>query len=195
MSKRASAQEQTSLAAHRDKLLDVAGAAIDHGLEHGRPPRLDPSAYDAALQAHRAAFVTLLDGNGELRGCIGSIEAQRPLVADVAANAFAAAFQDPRFPPLTRAERDQVTCKLSVLTPPEPMAFDDEGDLLRQLAPGVDGVLIEAGRHRGTLLPQVWDHIADPTEFWLTVKRKAGLAPDAWPEDLRVYRYRTEQID
>ncbi len=181
-------------AAFADDLLGLAHAAIDHGLAHGEPPRVDLARLDPALHAERATFVTLLDGQGGLRGCIGSIEAHRPIALDVSANAFAAAFQDPRFPPLTAAERPDLQCKLSVLTPLEPIAFSDEADLINQLVPGEDGVLIEAGERRGTLLPQVWSDLPDPQAFWRTLKRKAGLGVEEWPANLRAYRYRAESI-
>lgn len=185
---------ETDLQAHGAHLLGVAESAIDHGLAEGRAPTLDPGRHPDALQVRRAAFVTLLDRDGRLRGCIGSIEAWRPLVEDVSANAFAAAFEDPRFQPLAPAERPGLQCKLSVLTPPEPLAFTDEADLVRQIEPGTDGVLLVAGDCRGTLLPAVWEQIPDPFDFWRTVKRKAGLAADAFPNDLGVYRYRAETV-
>ncbi|PSQ93412.1 MAG: AmmeMemoRadiSam system protein A, partial [Proteobacteria bacterium SW_6_67_9] len=163
-------------------------------LAHGTPPEVDLRRLDPALQAERATFVTLLDGQGGLRGCIGSIEANRPIALDVSAHAFAAAFQDPRFPPLTRAEHGDIQCKLSVLTPLEAIDFTDEADLIRQLEPGADGVLIEAGERRGTLLPQVWSDLPEPKAFWQTLKRKADLGDNEWPRDLRAYRYRAESL-
>ena len=182
------------LSAHADALVELAGRSIDHGLVHGTPAPVDLAGIAPALRAERAAFVTLFDAAGELRGCIGSIEAHRPLAEDVSENAFAAAFRDPRFPPLTPAERPGLVCKLSVLTPPEPMAFTDEADLVRRIQPGVDGLLIECDAGRGTLLPAVWEHLPAPADFWMTLKRKAGLAPDAFPGDLAVYRYRAESL-
>lgn len=186
--------EASPLQAYADELLAIATAAIDHGLAHGAPPGVDVAAHPPALQAERATFVTLLDAGGALRGCVGSIEAERPLVADVSANAFAAAFHDPRFAPLAAAERPGLACRLSVLTPAEPIEFGDEAELLARLEPGVDGVLLEAGARRGTFLPAVWEQIPDPAEFWRTLKSKAGLDPDAFPDDLVVYRYRAESI-
>jgi AmmeMemoRadiSam system protein A len=183
-----------SLAAHADELIALAEAAIDHGLVHGRPPAVDEAGYDTALLAHRAAFVTLFDRAGELRGCMGSIEAYRPLVAEVSGNAFAAAFRDPRFLPLMAHERDGLACKLSVLSPPEPVAFSDEAELVAGLRPGVDGVILESGDCRGTFLPAVWEHIPDPVAFWRELKRKAGLPGNGLPEDLVVWRYEAESL-
>ena len=181
-------------AAYSDELLAAARRSIEHGLARGTPPPLEITAHPPALQRERASFVTLLDGGGRLRGCIGSIEARRPLIADVSENAFSAAFEDPRFPALTPAEYRAIEIKLALLTPPEPIAFHDEDDLVAGLRPGEDGVMLIAGEHRGTLLPAVWEQIPDAREFWQTVKRKAGLARGDWPADMQVYRYRTETI-
>ena len=179
---------------HGRDLIAVAERAIDHGLAHGTPPGVEIDRWPETLRAERASFVTLVAANGSLRGCIGTIEPHRPLVADINANAFAAAFEDPRFPPLRAGEREGLTCELSILTPPEPMTFTDEADLVQRLQPGIDGVLIEAGDRRGTLLPAVWEQLPDPVEFWRTLKAKAGIARDMLPHDLAVYRYRAEHI-
>lgn len=183
-----------ALQSHGPDLIALAERAIDHGLTHGTPPTVDMDGWPEPLREERASFVTLLTADGRLRGCIGTIEARRPLVADINANAFAAAFEDPRFPPLRPAERADLSCELSILTPPEPMEFADEADLVQRLRPGVDGVLIEAGTRRGTLLPAVWEQLPDPVEFWQTLKRKAGIAQGMLPEDLIVYRYHAEHI-
>ena len=179
---------------HGRDLIGLAERAIDHGLACGTRPAVEVERWPQPLRAERASFVTLRSADGSLRGCIGTIEPRRPLVADINANAFAAAFEDPRFPPLRANERPGLSCELSILTPPELMTFTDEADLVQRLQPGVDGVLIEAGERRGTLLPAVWDQLPDPVEFWRTLKAKAGIAPDMLPEDLAVYRYRAEHI-
>lgn len=174
-------------------LLRVARASINHGLEHQRPLAVDPADFPAPLQQPRASFVTLtLDGM--LRGCIGSLEAQRPLVADVACNAYAAAFQDPRFPPLTGPERDNIRIQISVLGKPVPMTFYSESDLVRQLRPRKDGLIIEDGVRRGTFLPSVWESLPEPREFLCQLKLKAGLSENYWSDTLRVYRYTTESF-
>jgi len=183
-----------ALAAHAGALIALAETAIDHGLRHGRPPLIDPSLYPPTLQEPRAAFVTLFDRFGELRGCIGNVEAYRPLALEVSANAFAAAFRDPRFPPLMAREREGLACKLSVLTPPEPVEFADETELVAGLRPGLDGLLIESGDCRGTFLPAVWENIPEPGNFWRELKRKAGLPGDECPRDLLVWRYETESV-
>lgn len=183
-----------SFEAHGEELLALADAAIDYGLVHGCPPLIETAAYPPALQAHRAAFVTLLDERGELRGCTGTIEPHRPLALEVSADAFNAAFRDPRFLPLTAAEREGLACKLSILTPPEPFRFDDEAELVAQLRPGVDGVAVEGESGHGTFLPAVWEHFPDPVEFWLALKQKAGLPLDGLPGGVGVFRYEAVEL-
>ncbi|WP_425482469.1 AmmeMemoRadiSam system protein A [Allochromatium palmeri] len=180
-------------ATERTALLDIAARSITHGLAHQRPLDLDPHDYPEPLRAIRATFVTLEHGEN-LRGCIGVLEAFRPLVVDVARNAFAAAFEDPRFPPLRAAEYPELTLKLSVLTPAEPLAFDSEADLLAQIRPGVDGLILSDRRHRGTFLPSVWEQLPNPHDFLEHLKRKAGLPMGYWSDSLRVDRYRTESF-
>lgn len=182
-----------SLHPYRDQLLDLAESVLDAGLSQGRPPDPDPAAYPEPLREERATFVTLRSG-GQLRGCIGSVEARRPLVADVSRNAYAAAFEDPRFPPLTREERTAVDIKLEILTPMEPISFETEEELLARLEPGRDGLLLEAGARRGTFLPTVWESLPDPESFWTHLKRKAGLTGDFFSPEMVVWRYRTEVL-
>lgn len=179
--------------AQRATLLDVARRSIEHGLQTGRPLVVSASEYHPALKAMRASFVTL-QLRGQLRGCIGHLEAVQPLVVDVAENAFAAAFRDPRFAPLSRAEWPAVEIHLSILSPPEPLQFTDEADLIGQLQPGVDGLILRDGRSRGTFLPSVWEGLPDPVDFLTQLKRKAGLAANHWSEHIQVFRYRTESF-
>ncbi|MDR1512461.1 MAG: AmmeMemoRadiSam system protein A [Propionibacteriaceae bacterium] len=146
------------------------------------PPRAD------WLEAEGAAFVTLTIG-GALRGCIGSLEAYRPLGDDVADNARAAAFRDPRFPALSEPELERCAVEVSVLDAPEPMGFESEADALAQLRPGVDGVILADGRRRATFLPQVWESLPGPAEFMGQLKRKAGLRADHWGPGVRLWRY------
>jgi AmmeMemoRadiSam system protein A len=140
------------------------------------------------LQTNGACFVTLSQ-QGELRGCIGSLEARRPLLADVKANALAAAFQDSRFSPLEAHELDHTEIEVSLLSPMQAMPFSSERDVLDRLQPGIDGVLLEFGRHRGTFLPQVWEQLPLAQDFMMRLKRKAGLPHDFWAQDIRLYRY------
>ncbi len=177
-------------AAQKQALLELARASIAHGLDHGTPLPVDPEAYDGRLREAGAAFVTL-HLSGRLRGCIGSLEARRPLVVDVAHNAFAAAFSDPRFPPLTRPELERVEIEISILNPAEPIEAESEEALLEQLRPGTDGLILEEGPYRATFLPTVWESLPDPRDFLAQLKLKAGLPPHHWSPTLRFWRYTT----
>nr|VFK34626.1 MAG: hypothetical protein BECKMB1821I_GA0114274_10781 [Candidatus Kentron sp. MB]VFK76831.1 MAG: hypothetical protein BECKMB1821H_GA0114242_10781 [Candidatus Kentron sp. MB] len=177
----------------RETLLRVARDSIAHGLAHNAPSPIDSSAFSASLREKRATFVTLEKG-GQLRGCIGSLRATHSLVEDIAKNAFNAAFEDPRFPGLGQEEQGDITIKLSLLTPPEAMRFQSEADLIAQLRPGVDGLILTAGPRRATFLPAVWESLPEPTQFLRHLKQKAGLAPDAWPENIAFSRYVAQQI-
>src|SRR2546423_3973150 len=150
-------------------LIAIARAAIEPNLFGSTP------SFDAPwLRQAGATFVTLMK-DGALRGCIGSLEASRPLGTDVAKNAVAAAFRDPRFPPVMPDEWPSVRLEVSLLSPPKPMRFADEADLLAQLRPGEDGVILEAEGRRATYLPQVWESIPDKRLFMRELARKAGL--------------------
>ncbi len=144
------------------------------------------------LEAKGAVFVTLTQG-GELRGCIGTLEAHRSLGADLEENACLAAFHDPRFAPLTREELPRTRVEVSVLSAPEPMTFRDEQDALGQLRPGSDGVILEYGHHRSTFLPQVWEQLPEPRQFMAHLKQKAGLSADFWAPGVRLSRYTVEK--
>ena len=148
--------------------------------------------HPAWLDAPGAVFVTLTQAS-QLRGCIGSLEAHRSLAEDVQANARAAAFADPRFAPLRREELARTRIEVSLLSAPTAMDFRDEADALAQLRPGIDGVILEAGWHRATFLPQVWEQLPDPRQFIAHLKAKAGLPANAWPADIRLSRYTVEK--
>jgi hypothetical protein len=190
MVRMSSNEVHAELGAERETLLALARQSIEHGVHHGVAPTIDLSRYATLLQQPGACFVTLLL-NDELRGCIGSLVAHRPLAKDVIDNAFAAAFQDPRFSPLTPREFSRIHIHLSILTPAQPLTFGSEEDLLRQIRPGVDGLILEDKEHRGTFLPSVWEQLPTTTEFWRHLKRKAGLPEHYWSSTLRVQRYET----
>lgn len=177
----------------QSQLLALARQSIVHGLETGRPLPVNLDDYPAALRQIRATFVTLERG-GRLRGCIGMLEAVRPLAQDVAENAFAAAFRDPRFPPLSNGELAGLDLHISVLNPATAMSFDSEAALIAQLRPGVDGVILQEGGRRGTFLPAVWDDLPDPKQFLQHLKQKAGLPTNYWSETIKAYRYTTEMF-
>lgn len=168
-------------------LLEAARARLEAELRPDRPNLWAPPD-EGWLYEHRATFVTLTQVD-ELRGCVGSIEAVRPLLEDVRHNAIAAAFRDPRFSPLTAAELDGVEVEVTVLSPLEPMEFDGEDDARARLRPGVDGVVLRWGAHRATFLPQVWESLPTPEAFLSSLKRKAGLAPDFWDSGVELECY------
>jgi AmmeMemoRadiSam system protein B/AmmeMemoRadiSam system protein A len=140
-----------------------------------------------------ATFVTLTK-DGQLRGCIGSLEAARPLAMDVAENALGAAFRDPRFPRLAAEEWPRCQIEVSLLSAPKRIEFADEADLLAQLEPGVDGVILEADGCRATFLPQVWEALPDKRAFLGELVKKAGLPADTRLGRCRVSRYRVEKF-
>ena len=142
----------------------------------------------AELAEPAATFVTLTQ-NGRLRGCVGSLEAHRPLADDVAENAVAAAFRDRRFAPLSARELPRTRVEVSLLTPPEPFPVCSEADALARLRPGIDGLILNCGHRRATFLPQVWESLTDPRQFLAELKLKAGLPADFWDEQLTLARY------
>ena len=165
-------------------LLPIARAAISRALNV--PRAADETA--PWLVEHGACFVTLTQ-HGQLRGCIGSLQAHRPLLDDVKSNAVAAALRDPRFAPLNAEELDITRIEISLLSASVVMDIRDEADALAQLRPGVDGVILEYGRHCSTFLPQVWEQLPQPRQFMTHLKRKAGLPDDFWAEGVRLSRY------
>jgi len=165
-------------------LLRLARASISTAL--GR--QAESTEDTLGLHEPGACFVTLTQ-HGQLRGCIGSLQAHRSLLADVQANAVAAALQDTRFAPLSLAELDQTDIEVSVLSPMHPMVFVDETDALAQLRPGVDGVVFAFGHHRSTFLPQVWEQLPQARDFMAQLKRKAGLPADFWDAGVHLQRY------
>ncbi len=171
-------------------LRQVAQDSIHYGLQHHKPLPVNLSDYNEPLTTQGASFVTL-NLNHQLRGCIGALEAYQPLVKDVADHAFAAAFQDPRFPPVTVDEEQHLELHISVLSKPVPIEFSDEEDLLTKIKPDIDGLILEDNYHKGTFLPSVWEQLTTPREFLNHLKLKAGLRQDDWNEDIRIYRYHT----
>jgi hypothetical protein len=165
------------LAPHAADMIAVARSSIRYGLASRTPRPVSLADFSPALGEPMASFVTLRIGR-DLRGCVGTAFACRPLVEDLSHNAFMAAFQDPRFPPLAAAEFDATGVEVSVLGPPAPFPFEDEDDLLTKLVPGRDGLILEHGARRGLFLPHVWETLPEPIEFLRHLKHKAGL-PDA----------------
>jgi AmmeMemoRadiSam system protein B/AmmeMemoRadiSam system protein A len=169
-------------------LLALARGAIAE--RFGARPAAVPAA--AWLNRQGATFVTLTQ-QGQLRGCIGSLQAHRPLLEDIRQNAVAAAFHDPRFVPLSAAELGATKVEVSLLSPAEAMRYTDEADALRQLRPNVDGVIFQYGQYRSTFLPQVWEQLPQPGEFMAHLKHKAGLQPNFWSPEVSLLRYTVEK--
>lgn len=174
--------------ADKETLRRVALDSIRMGLSHGRPLAVEPADFPPRLRAPGAVFVTLEKG-GTLRGCIGSHLAERPLVEDVAKNAFAAAFRDPRFPALVEEELEDLEFHISLLTHPERLTVGGREELLTKLRPGLDGLLLEDPPRRSTFLPQVWDALPDPQDFLEELLLKGGFPRDHWSQTLQVSRY------
>jgi AmmeMemoRadiSam system protein A len=176
-------------------LLDLARRTIEDalGLAPEEPAR--PDLQTAALASHRGVFVTLKMAD-QLRGCIGSLEADRPLVDNVRANARNAAFHDPRFAPLTVDEWPQVQIELSVLSTPRKLAYPSAEALPEHLTPRVDGVVIRKGYSSATFLPQVWKQLPRPQDFLAHLCLKAGLSASAWRKgDLEVETYQVQSFE
>ena len=180
-------------AAEKQILLSISFGSIHEGLAKKQPLKIRLQDYIENLRQKSACFVTL-EKNGALRGCIGSLEAFRPLVEDIANNAFAAAFHDPRFDAVTVDELNEISIHISVLSCPEAMQFDSEVDLQHQIRPGIDGLILTDGNHRGTFLPSVWGQLPTPDLFLMHLKNKAGLPGNYWSTTLRIERYTTEMI-
>jgi len=172
-------------------LLEIARTIITKQL--GIRALLPKTSENPWLNDPAATFVTLKKG-GELRGCIGSLKAHYPLIDDLQNNAIAAAFQDPRFPPLSQDELEHISIEVSLLSEPQPVTFSDEADALSKLQPGVDGVILEYGAHRGTFLPQVWKQLPTAAQFMAHLKQKAGLPPDFWNSEVLLYRYGVQKF-
>ena len=177
----------------------IAKDAVSYGLDHksklGQQELLpvDADRYPLPLREHRASFVTLKI-RGELRGCIGTLEARQALINDVAYNAHAAAFSDSRFSPLTQQEFDRLDFHISVLTPAELISFHSQEDLINKIRPGIDGLVLEEGYNKGTFLPAVWESLPTTKEFLHHLKLKAGLPGNYWSDSIKVSRYTTESF-
>jgi MEMO1 family protein len=179
---------------HGDRLwlLDLAARAIAHELRTGHPYPMDDPDVPASVRSPAASFVTLTRGDA-LIGCIGSLEPQRALWRDVAHNARAAAFDDPRFAPLTSEQLPEVTIEVSVLSPLEELRASSPDALASELRPGRDGVVLAADGRRGTFLPDVWEKLPEPGAFVSELVRKARWE-QPWINGARAWRYTTEAV-
>jgi len=175
-------------------LLDLAYQSIQTGLDTDHPLNINLRDYPSELSQQRATFVTL-EKNKRLRGCIGMLDAVLPLAEDICENAYSAAFKDPRFPKLEQEELAELDIHLSILSPSEEVIFTSEQDLIAQIRPNIDGLILENGLRKGTFLPSVWQSIPTSEQFLQHLKQKAGLAKNFWSDQIKVYRYTTEMID
>lgn len=178
---------------HRQLLKQLANDSIEYGLAHQRPLYVDLLTMPKELSELRATFVTL-EINNQLRGCIGMLEAQRPLAEDVANNSYAAAFSDPRFPAIKDHELSNLSIHISILSPAVQLNIQSETDLIKQLRPDIDGLIIEDNAHRATFLPSVWQSLPHTEDFVHHLKIKAGFKVDYWSKDIRAYRYSSESF-
>lgn len=179
--------------AQRLELLDLARASINSALQRGElVPYAGESPYPQ-LNRPAASFVTLRIGE-DLRGCCGTVEPSRPLSEDVWNNAWASAFADPRFPPLTPDEWQDTNVQISVLNAPERCDVNSEAELLAVLRPGIDGLVLEYGGRHSTFLPAVWEQLPNPADFVHHLKMKAGWPVNFWPADMQAWRYTTESF-
>ena len=171
----------------RHQLLQIAREAIRAVIE-GRHPERNTAELDDVLSRPAGAFVSLHTKDGDLRGCIGSIHPVAPLCEAVSSSAVNAAFRDPRFRPLAKAELDDLDIEVSVMGPTEVVTDPCDIDV------GRDGLIVSHGRHAGLLLPQVasergWTR----EEFLRQTCVKAGLPPDSWRSpDVRIERFAAE---
>lgn len=177
----------------KQQLLQLAGQSIDHGLAQQSIMAVDVHKLPGNLQQTASSFVTL-SINGDLRGCIGALDAGRPLAQDVVDHAFEAAFRDPRFPALTHRERPVLAIEISVLSPQQKLPVDSEQALLDKLIPGQHGLTLQLGPKRATFLPAVWEQLPDPHQFVTQLKHKGGWPEDFWSDQLEVFVYETDSF-
>ena len=178
----------------RTLLLAQARQALTSGVRGAPLAPLDLEAFPPKLRQPGVAFVTLTMG-GQLRGCVGALEAYQPLVEDVREHAVAAGLKDYRFPPVTSDELPQLSIEISRLTPPELLEYDGPDELLTKLRPGVDGVVIKDGLQRATFLPQVWEKLPSPVTFLEHLCQKMGAPANLWrKKKLDILIYQVEEF-
>ena len=152
------------------------------------------TAHASVFDELGACFVTLKK-QGDLRGCIGSIIAHQTLISDLIDNAQNAAFWDPRFEPVEEDEVDNLTIDVSILSEPKPITFKDEADLLDQIVPFKDGIIIQDGRYKAVYLPSVWEELPEKEIFLKSLKMKAGMSPNHFSATFKAFRFETEYIE
>lgn len=176
--------------AERQTLLCLARQAVQAAASGTALPEPDPVEFSPRLAAPGVVFVTLTR-QGELRGCVGALEAYQPLVLDVCEHAAAAARRDFRFFPVLPEELPEIQIEISRLTAPQPLEYSQPQDLPDRLRPGVDGVVLVYQGRRATFLPQVWEKLPDPEEFLSHLCMKMGAAAELWRQthlEVRIYQ-------
>ncbi len=186
--------EFTLLTEEKKRLVDIARQSIDSGFHTGKAFVVGIDQLVGKLSTTLASFVTLTQ-SGELRGCIGSLQASEPLAQSVANSAYNAAFRDPRFDRLSELEWPDTELEISVLSPMELIQADDRHALLQQLRPLVDGLMLEDKGHRSTFLPKVWENLVKPDQFLEELLLKAGLSANHWSSTIQFKRYQTITFD
>ena len=178
----------------KQTLLRMAREAMENAVKGNTLPMPDIKSMSSALREDGASFVTLTI-NGDLRGCIGALEAYQPLAMDVREHAISAALADPRFRPVVESELGRIQLEVSRLTAPRLLEYSSAEDLLLKLNPHIDGVILKDGRRRATFLPQVWEKIPVPADFLNHLCEKMGVRPNAWRDGkMEVYVYQVEDF-
>ncbi|MEK7989817.1 MAG: AmmeMemoRadiSam system protein A [Thiotrichaceae bacterium] len=178
---------------HHKILLQTARTSIKQGLEQGQVLNVNLFDYPKELQAMKACFITL-EIQHNLRGCTGALVASQPLIEDVACHAYSAAFAAPHFEPLQSREYALLTVHISILSELKPLQFESEQDLIRQLRPNIDGLVLEDKAYKSMFLPTIWKSLPNPQDFLYQLKRKAGLPTNYWSDSIRIQRYTTESF-
>ncbi len=178
---------------NKQVLMDLARKSIEYGLKHGHAIKVNPRDYHADLQKDQATFVTL-EERGQLRGCVGMIEACQPLACDVVNSAYLAAFKDTRFYPVQEKELPDIEIHISLLSPLSKIEFSSQEDLLAKLKPNIDGLIFSEQGRRGAFLPVVWEDLPNPIDFLNHLKLKAGLPMTYWSDTVEVFRFTAERI-
>lgn len=174
---------------YSDYILDICRKVIQSRFSDN----LQIPEHTQIFNEYGACFVTLKKEN-RLRGCIGSIIAHQPLIRDLIHNAQNAAFHDPRFNPVKENEVDELEIDVSILTSPKPIHFKNETDLLNQIVPFKDGIIIKDGMHQAVYLPSVWEELSDKELFLKSLKVKAGMSPNHFSPNFEAFRFETVYI-
>jgi AmmeMemoRadiSam system protein A len=175
----------------REELKSIALSALSAAVLDNK--LLSLAGTSSQLMLPGACFITLLKNN-RLRGCIGTLDAYRPLAEDVAYNSYNAALRDPRFPAVESSELNDLALSISILTKPSEIVVDSEAQLLKEIRPSIDGIILQEGPHRATYLPSVWEQLPDAVDFIRELKCKAGLPPDYWSDSMKCFKYQSVTI-